>query len=74
MVNRGLEKLMQWPETWHMDFSVGKLKIMQFGDDMRHIYKQFSKPLQKAEEDKFLGVIIRRGTEYRKLYMIQLSI
>ena len=60
-LQRDLDTAVEWAQTWQMRFNTSKCKVMHVGHrNERAIYNMGNHRLEEVEEEKDLGVLIRR--------------
>ena len=60
-LQRALDKLVEWAETWGMEFNVAKCKVMHVGPrNPGHVYSMAGKDLEETEEEKDIGVTVTK--------------
>ena len=58
-LQRDLDRLVQWSETWQMMFNVEKCKVMHMGTtNVGENYQMKGRTLKVVEEEKELGILI----------------
>ena len=63
----GINKLVQWSNTWQMDFNVDKCHIMHIGPKNKEFqYTMGGEELKSSEFEKDIGVLIQRNVLNRK--------
>ena len=57
-LQRALDGLVTWAETWGMEFNVAKCKVMHVGPrNPGHVYSMAGKDLEVTEEEKDIGTM-----------------
>ena len=60
-LQRDLDTVVEWAQTWQMQFNTSKCKVMHVGHrNERAIYNMGNHRLEEVEEEKDLGVLIHR--------------
>ena len=59
MIQRDLDKLFNWSQTWQMDFNINKCKVLNIGSyNDKFSYNMNNTVLDNVNQEKDLGIII----------------
>jgi len=62
MLQRDLDVLCKWAETWKMSFNVDKCKVLHHGrGNIEYKYSMCGQPLDEVELEKDLGIVFSRN-------------
>ena len=66
-IQKDLDRLVAWAETWQMEFNPQKCKVMHIGKDNRNFsYDMEGCWLETVEEEKDLGVVVDKKMKFSK--------
>jgi len=74
IIQKDLDVLQTWADTWQMEFNVSKCKVMHLGyHNMDYSYSMYGQMLQSTDTEKDLGVLItsdlKSGEQCTAAYM-----